>query len=137
MARKRNKTNSRNYSRKQTRVASRNTNRSRLRSAIFNNQYSNYNHRFVEDRRTYNPTYKPRTVSGKTATVTHNATDNRLKNNTTTPLPYSGKFENFKKVMICVRRKQRKEVLHAYKKTGKGGQRRPHRNQYSNIKCGG
>lgn len=40
-------------------------------------------------------------------------------------------------VAICVRRKQRKEVLHALKKTGKTGQKRPRRSYYSSISCRG
>lgn len=44
-------------------------------------------------------------------------------------------FEAPKKVLICVRRKQRKEVLHALRKAGKFGQRRPRRSYYSDISC--
>lgn len=40
-----------------------------------------------------------------------------------------------KKTLICVRRKQRKQVLHALRKSGKGGQRKPRRNTYSSIRC--
>lgn len=39
------------------------------------------------------------------------------------------------KVLICVRRKQRKEVLFAKRKAGRGGQKRPRRNWYSEISC--
>lgn len=38
-------------------------------------------------------------------------------------------------VLICVRRKQRKEVLHALQKTGKVGQRRPRRSEFSSVQC--
>lgn len=38
-------------------------------------------------------------------------------------------------VAICVRRKQRREVLLARGHGGKKGQRRPKRNWYSNIRC--
>lgn len=38
-------------------------------------------------------------------------------------------------VLVCVRRKQRREVLHALKKAGRGGQRRPRYNLYSKITC--
>lgn len=44
-------------------------------------------------------------------------------------------FQYPKKVLICVRRKMRKQVLHALKKTGKKGQRRPKFNWYSKIRC--
>jgi hypothetical protein len=38
-------------------------------------------------------------------------------------------------VAVCVRRKIRKEVLHAIRKAGKVGQRRPKRNFTSQISC--
>lgn len=40
-------------------------------------------------------------------------------------------------VIICVRRKRRREVLHALNKTGagKGRQRRPVRNTFSEVRC--
>lgn len=44
-------------------------------------------------------------------------------------------FQTPSKVLICVRRKQRKEVLFAKRKTGRGGQRRPRFNYYSSISC--
>lgn len=39
------------------------------------------------------------------------------------------------KVLICVRRSIRKEVLHALNKTGRRGQKRPRYNFYSSISC--
>lgn len=44
-------------------------------------------------------------------------------------------FDAPEKVLVCVRRKIRQEVLHAIGKTGKKGQRKPKFNQYSNISC--
>lgn len=44
-------------------------------------------------------------------------------------------FEQPERVLICVRRKMRREVLHALRKTGRVGQRRPRRNWYSSISC--
>lgn len=46
-------------------------------------------------------------------------------------------FTNSQNVLLCVRRKRRKEVLHALKKTGRGKrkQRRPRRSRYSSISC--
>lgn len=38
-------------------------------------------------------------------------------------------------VMICVRRKTRKEVMHAKRHAGKGGHRKPRRNFWSRISC--
>ena len=37
--------------------------------------------------------------------------------------------------VICARRKIRKEVIFAKGKAGRGGQRRPRRNDYSNVVC--
>lgn len=44
-------------------------------------------------------------------------------------------FQEPKKVLVCVRRKQRAEVLHATKRTGKGGQRKPRYNRFSDVRC--
>lgn len=44
-------------------------------------------------------------------------------------------FQEPKKVVICVRRSMRTEVLHATGKAGKGGQRKPRYNAHSNIRC--
>lgn len=44
-------------------------------------------------------------------------------------------FSNPSKVLICVRRQMRKEILHAFNKAGKRGQRRPRFNQFSKISC--
>jgi len=40
-------------------------------------------------------------------------------------------------VIVCVRRKRRREVLHALRKTGRGGskQRKPRRNFWSEVRC--
>lgn len=39
-------------------------------------------------------------------------------------------------VAICIRRHERREVLHALQKVGKGsGGKRPRRNQWSNVRC--
>lgn len=39
------------------------------------------------------------------------------------------------KVVVCVRRKQRREVLHALRRTGKGAGAPRHRNYQSDISC--
>lgn len=44
-------------------------------------------------------------------------------------------FSQPKKESTCVRRKQRREVLHALRKTGKVGQKRPNWTQKSKIRC--
>lgn len=45
-------------------------------------------------------------------------------------------FFNPSKVLVCVRRQIRREVLTALKKTGKIGQGRPRRSWYSSVRCG-
>lgn len=53
------------------------------------------------------------------------------------PLSSNVQFSDSRNVLICVRRKQRKEVMHALKKVGrgKGGRKKPRRNYYSNVRC--
>lgn len=38
-------------------------------------------------------------------------------------------------VMVCVRRKSRREVLFALRRTGKGGRARRRRSEFSNVRC--
>lgn len=44
-------------------------------------------------------------------------------------------FANPWQVVICVRRKRRKEVMFATGRAGKGGQKSPKRNWYSEVRC--
>lgn len=44
-------------------------------------------------------------------------------------------FKNPDSVLVCVRRRIRKEVLHAKRQTGKTGQRSPRMSDYSSISC--
>lgn len=59
-----------------------------------------------------------------------------LTRSLTDALPYGLSFANPGKVVTCVKRRVRKEVLHALKKTG-GGRRRkpPRRNFWSEVSC--
>lgn len=50
-------------------------------------------------------------------------------------VPHEVGFQDPQKVLVCVRRKRRREVLHALRKAGKRGQKRPRRNFYSSISC--
>lgn len=50
-------------------------------------------------------------------------------------LPHQLTFAAPDRVLICVRRKRRKEVLFAKRKAGKRGQRKPRRNYWSAISC--
>lgn len=44
-------------------------------------------------------------------------------------------FANPEKMVICLERKMRREVMHALGLTGKVGQKRPHYNQFSRVRC--
>lgn len=94
----------------------------------------------VEDRRSYYPArFRParlidgssnyRLVVAKPATKPAARTKSRL--------PSAVGFQDPRKVVICVRRKIRKEVLHALRKTGRGGSRswKRKRNVYSDVRC--
>ena len=52
-----------------------------------------------------------------------------------TRLPTSVRFEDASTVAICVRRKERREVLHAKRKIRKGGGSGRRHHWYSKIKC--
>lgn len=44
-------------------------------------------------------------------------------------------FANADRVVICLHRKMRREIMHAMGFAGRTGQRRPHFNQYSHVRC--
>lgn len=89
----------------------------------------------IEDRRQFHPLefFRPaRTVYGGPSSVTVKQPARKFSR----MLPFGLSFEAPKKTVICVRRKQRKEVLHALKKVGRGrGGGRKRRNWYSSISC--
>lgn len=85
----------------------------------------------IEDRRQFHPSpgRSPRLVTG--------AANHTLKAKTTRAFipPTQVMFDAPSKVLVCVRRKVRRGVLHALKKTGKGGMRKPRRNFWSSVSC--
>lgn len=88
--------------------------------------------RRLEDRRQYYPT-KIRPA----AALPRAASRLVVKNKAQWALPHTVGFAEPKRVAVCVRRKERKEVLFAKaltKKGGRGGGRR-RRNEWSNVKC--
>lgn len=94
-----------------------------------------------QDYRTYNPRRNnvfPRTLYGPKSFIT--ATRKPIVR-TSSPMRKLSLvrlgFDSPHRVIICLRRKIRKHVLHALGKTGKGGQKRPIRTQYSKFHCGG
>lgn len=134
MAKKRRsrKTNSQR-TRRRTRSISSNR---RLRSA-FDQLLDNYNSGFIDARRLA-PLYEPYDLPKK-------AEQRPEKQNRAVSAPSVSpkKVETFqptvltddKKIKTCVRRKQRKEVMHALGHAGKGGQKTPVYNSDRNIKC--
>ena len=89
--------------------------------------------RDIEDRRTFHPEGQKRPARSL------NRSQHRLvlpDKKTSPSLPHRVQFDAPKKVLICIRRKQRKEVLFAKRKTGKGARARRHRRSYfSEITC--
>lgn len=93
--------------------------------------------RELEDRRLYNPTKTvspPRSIRRDQARLTLPV---RRANKPHRPpaLFHQPAFAIPDRVAICVRRKVRKEVLHAKKVAGKSGLRKPRRNFWSKVQC--
>lgn len=137
-----------NYKRKERRVTFDNTNRRLPLESLYNSllrpsplkNLTNY-----EDRRQWHPlgNFAParsfnrpnhRIIVGYQQPRKSTQNTNRPMNIRSYPTSHVA-FEHPKKVLICVRRQARKEVLHALRKTGKSGQRRPRYNYYSSISC--
>lgn len=94
-----------------------------------------------EDRRLWNPV-KPspaRAFSRRVARIVeHNRNVNipSRSSHRSLPLPATRfAFSVPRDVIVCVRRKVRKEVIHASGRAGRRGQRRPRRNEYSDVRC--
>nr|QJB19853.1 MAG: hypothetical protein [Microvirus sp.] len=86
----------------------------------------------IEDRRDFHPEQAARPARSFSRSV-HSLAVPRQRGGR---LPIGVTFENPTKVLVCVRRKSRREVLFALGQTGKGsalGKRR--RNHYSEIQC--
>lgn len=130
--------------------------RSHLRLAPSPSSYSNNFLRQIEDRRTFHPLgpYRPArsfTTSRHLLTVPRFTNRNLgpprpyvnvnqpirdiQRRSRSTALPHQIGFERPDSVLVCVRRRQRREVLHALKKTGRAGQKRPRFTEYSTITC--
>lgn len=73
--------------------------------------------------------------SGVTASVNVNKNAGKAGGRGPHRAPHVVKFTAPKETLICVRRHRRKEVLHALKKTGKGGQKKPRRTPWRDYQC--
>lgn len=60
--------------------------------------------------------------------------NNQKTTNNKKPLTLSPKLETVTKQDICKRRSERKQIIHALKRSGKSGQKKPD-NKFNNIKC--
>lgn len=103
-------------------------------------KYRYTNLKNIEDRRTFHPDGLQRPARSFNRSL-HRLTIPKFKkvfnrNTRTYKMPSAHiMFENPKKVLTCVRRKIRKEVLFAKRKTGRSGQKRPRWTEYSKIRC--
>lgn len=95
----------------------------------------------IEDRRTWHPQAEQRPARSFDR-PTHSLVVPRHPKNVNksragaSALPHQVQFDAPNKVLVCVRRAQRKQVLFALKKTGKGAKARKHRRSYySDIRC--
>lgn len=94
----------------------------------------------IEDRRTYHPLdfFRPARSFNRSqhSLVVKQPAKNKDRFSGLRGLPTAIQFYAPKKVLVCVRRQRRKEVIHALKKTGKGAAKRHRRRSYySNIHC--
>lgn len=99
----------------------------------------------LQDRRAFNPEdvyASPRSIQGTRSRIRSSrvvaATAQSSPNRARMPkmrFKVTYAFQSPKRVLVCIRRRARKEVLHALKKTGRRGQRSPRFNYYSSIRC--
>lgn len=110
--------------------------------------YSSLYLRQVEDRRRFHPegfyapaaTIGPRwsrslVVSSLQKRPVQSSTRSSMRSWLPGALPSRLRFKSPERVAVCVRRSIRREVLHAFKKTGRGGQRKPRFSWHSQISC--
>lgn len=92
-----------------------------------------------EDRRLYHPLDDVRPAKGLSKYASQITVTPYKRNKArpkAAPTPDVFRFNAPQKVAVCVRRKTRREVLFALKRTGKGSRRRRRRrNYYSEVSC--
>lgn len=83
----------------------------------------------IQDRRTWHPqrTFRP--------AVSLSGNRTRMVVSDARGLSPRVRFDASHRVVVCVRRKQRKEVMFALRKTGKGAKARRRRNRFSDMEC--
>lgn len=80
-----------------------------------------------EDRRSFHPLR-----SVRPAGVVSRRSQRRLIETST---PSTLTFASPRKVLVCVRRKTRRQVLHALNRTGRGARSKKHQNNFSRVSC--
>lgn len=96
--------------------------------------HGNYGNEPIGDRRRHNPTkaYAPPHAPYRNATRLVINPVGTIANRALVDVP---RFSVPNAVTICLRRKARREVLHAFNRTGKGSRGKRRRNFWSNVKC--
>lgn len=103
------------------------------------------NLRDYEDRRTWNPDKytqparsfsqtRHRLIAVRSKGITQSV-PNRYQEATWETVPQRVGFQNPDRVLICVRRKQRREIIHALGVAGRKGLKKPKFNVYSEVRC--
>lgn len=93
-----------------------------------------------EDRRRWHPEmdeFRPAVVVPMSSAGLVVPTSRRRQLRARQAVPRGLSFRTPKAVVICVRRKRRKEVMFASGRAGKRGQRKPRRSEWSSISCRG
>lgn len=85
----------------------------------------------VEDRRRFSPLSVPRAASLRVPGVRIGQVK-KFKSRALRPGFF---FTGSRSVMVCVRRKERKEVMHAKGIAGRRGLRRPKRSAFTSVRC--
>lgn len=87
----------------------------------------------IEDHRNFHPAPALRSPLTRFATPARIQSPSTQKTKT---IPRGVQFVDFSQVIVCEKRKQRKEVLFAKKKAGRGGNKKSRRwTRLSNINC--
>lgn len=92
----------------------------------------------IEDFRRFTPIKFPKKLDGRYAAIMANQKNNTVNYGTPfafTPSPLPMAFQQPDQVIRCVRRKSRREVLHARGIAGNRNLRPPRRNEFSDVKC--
>lgn len=90
----------------------------------------------VQDLRTFDfePGTRPAfSLSGGVASV--GAVSPQKPKQAPSKVPYQLAFSAPAETLVCVRRRRRKEVLFAKRKTGRAGQKKPRRSKWSSYQC--